>query len=213
MGKFIVFEGIDGSGKSTLAKLVTKKLVAAGQNATYNFEPTKTYDEGIEVRQLLEEGATVERMIELFNADREKHQADIKASDGIFICDRYFYSTIAYQCALAHISPDHFSDLGIRTDFIIPDTIYLIDADVYECAGRIRARGAGVQVTEDPIYTRAIRANYEEIFTAQNSIARKAKATLYGWAGAKVVPVENRNGDTCYINTVADSIVADILGT
>ena len=212
MAKLIVFEGVDGSGKSTLAKLVTNLVTELGIKATYGFEPTKTYAEGLKIRSLLETGASVEEMVALFNADREKHQADIRDAEGAYICDRYYFSTIAYQCAIAGIHASEYAKIGIRTDFIAPDAIVLVSADVYECAQRIRSRGTPIQITEDPFYTKAIRCNYSEMFEAPNSIVRKERKALYNWKDSKLFNVENRNGDECSIRRTAENIVSKLSG-
>ncbi|MBE6576992.1 MAG: dTMP kinase [Ruminococcaceae bacterium] len=104
-GRFIVFEGIDGSGKTTQAKLLAEYLEGQGKKAVLTAEPTKL-PTGKALREAL--GGKVKKseceMAVLFVQDRIAH--NIVPEDGIealvnagvdVICDRYYYSTLAYQ--------------------------------------------------------------------------------------------------------------------
>lgn len=105
MGKssaFIVIEGLDGSGKTTQAKKLTERL-SKNYSSVFTAEPShgKT---GTFIREccLYEEKrlpTTVEAL--LFAADRIEHvENEVKPAlaDGkVVICDRYYYSSFAYQ--------------------------------------------------------------------------------------------------------------------
>ncbi len=104
-GRFIVFEGIDGSGKTTQAKMLAKSLEERGIKVVLTAEPT-ALPTGRALREAL--GGNVKKseceMAVLFVADRIAH--NIEAESGIealvnsgayVICDRYYYSTLAYQ--------------------------------------------------------------------------------------------------------------------
>lgn len=104
-GRFIVFEGIDGSGKTTQARMLAEHLRASGRRAVLTAEPTDL-PSGVALRQAL--GGAVRKseceMAALFVQDRIAH--NIHPSEGIqaltaagidVICDRYYYSTLAYQ--------------------------------------------------------------------------------------------------------------------
>lgn len=104
-GIFIVFEGIDGSGKTTQAKLLAERLEAMGRKVRLTAEPT-SLPSGKALREAL--GGKVKRtecqMAVMFVEDRIAHNTD--AEEGItallergvdVICDRYYYSTLAYQ--------------------------------------------------------------------------------------------------------------------
>ena len=104
-GRFIVFEGIDGSGKTTQARLLAEHLEKKGRNAVLTAEPT-TLPTGRALREAL--GGKIARtecqMAVMFVDDRIAH--NVHPTEGIsallnagvdVICDRYYYSTLAYQ--------------------------------------------------------------------------------------------------------------------
>ena len=104
-GRFIVFEGIDGSGKTTQARLLAKRLEENGKKVVMTAEPTDL-PTGRALREAL--GGKVKKseceMAVLFVEDRIAH--NIAPDSGIealleagawVICDRYYYSTLAYQ--------------------------------------------------------------------------------------------------------------------
>ena len=108
-GLFVAFEGIDGCGKSTIAKEIidwiffySKKIDAI----VLTREPTsskfgKQISEKLKSDNSSEEGK--ERLLEWFVLDREQHVDNVIVpslqSKSIVLCDRYKYSTIAYQTA------------------------------------------------------------------------------------------------------------------
>ena len=105
MGKFIVFEGIDGSGKSTQIKLLAEKLRERGEKVYVTAEPTESVSGGL-LRDALcgVANRTACEMAALFTLDRIFHNVnpangiEKMLRDGFYvICDRYYYSTLAYQ--------------------------------------------------------------------------------------------------------------------
>ena len=104
-GKFIVFEGIDGAGKTTQVNLLAKRLEAAGKKAHLTAEPT-ALPSGKELRRVL--GGEIKKSAcetaVLFALDRIAHNIDAEEGIGALleagydvICDRYYYSSLAYQ--------------------------------------------------------------------------------------------------------------------
>ncbi|MGC8908485.1 MAG: dTMP kinase [Desulfomonilaceae bacterium] len=97
----IVFEGIDGSGKSTQAVLLAEKLRQNGFAVLLTSEPTDG-PVGTKIKQLRTR-LTPEEEMELFTEDRKSHVRDViipAIEEGkIVVCDRYFYSSAAYQGA------------------------------------------------------------------------------------------------------------------
>lgn len=104
-GLFICIEGIDGSGKTTHARLLVEKLRRLGYNALYTTEPSDG-EIGNFIRKHVLHGekrlpVTLEAL--LFAADRIDHlEKEVKPalkSGKMVICDRYLYSSLAYQGA------------------------------------------------------------------------------------------------------------------
>ena len=104
-GRFIVLEGIDGAGKTTQAELLIERLVASGRKVKRTAEPT-SLPSGKEIRRALS-GEIKKSECEMalsFTLDRIIH--NIHETEGInaaleqgydVICDRYYYSNLAYQ--------------------------------------------------------------------------------------------------------------------
>ncbi len=99
---FICVEGLDGSGKTTQAQMLTERL-NKDFKAVYTAEPShgKT---GTFLRECcLYEEKRLPTAVEalLFAADRVEHvENEIKpalAKGKLVICDRYIYSSLAYQ--------------------------------------------------------------------------------------------------------------------
>ncbi|MGA2386662.1 MAG: dTMP kinase [Candidatus Bathyarchaeia archaeon] len=101
-GVFICVEGLDGSGKTTQAQILTERL-SKSRRAVYTAEPShgKT---GSFIRECcLYEEKRLPTAVEalLFAADRVEHvESEVKpalAEGKVVICDRYVYSSYAYQ--------------------------------------------------------------------------------------------------------------------
>ena len=104
-GKFIVFEGIDGAGKTTQVGLLAERLREMGKQVVITAEPT-SLPSGKALREVL--GGRVKKsdceIAAMFTLDRIAHNVDAESgiekhlSEGAYvICDRYYYSTLAYQ--------------------------------------------------------------------------------------------------------------------
>jgi dTMP kinase len=104
-GVFICIEGIDASGKTTQAHRLVRNLRRRGLDVVYTTEPS-TGEIGKLIRDhVLNRKKRVPVAVEalLFAADRVDHvEKEIKPAlqkGKIVICDRYVYSTLAYQGA------------------------------------------------------------------------------------------------------------------
>ncbi len=130
-GLFIVFEGIDGSGKSTQLKRLAESLEKRGHDVVQTREPTEgPYGRKIRSLYLDRASATPEEEIELFIKDRHEHIEQIiepaLAQGRTVLCDRYFFSTAAYQGA-AGCDPD---EIMARHHFApVPDLVIIIEID------------------------------------------------------------------------------------
>jgi len=105
-GMFVCIEGLDGSGKTTQAKRLVKNLRRRGFDAVYTTEPS-TGKVGKLIRSFVldrEERVPIALEALLFAADRVDHvEAVVKPllkQGKVVVCDRYVYSTLAYQGAV-----------------------------------------------------------------------------------------------------------------
>jgi dTMP kinase len=98
---FIVFEGIDGSGKTTQARMLADRLASRGVRVLFTAEPSDG-PVGLLIKSM-KRRAQPEEEARLFTEDRQDHLQRTIIPDleqGItVICDRYVYSSVAYQGA------------------------------------------------------------------------------------------------------------------
>ncbi len=136
-GFFIVIEGIDGAGKTTLSFNLKKELEKRGYSVLITSEPTQG-KYGRELIRKIKNGAiTPEEELELFFKDRKEHVEKVlrpALSEGkIVICDRYFYSTCAYQGARGL---DYRKICRMNGIFPEPDLVILLDLPPEQALGR-----------------------------------------------------------------------------
>jgi dTMP kinase len=130
-GKLIVFEGTDGTGKTTQRDLLGNHLRDKGYPVVITKEPTDG-PFGLKIRDLYShrDRYSREEELELFLADRRQHVNELllpSLQNGkIILCDRYYFSTAAYQGALG-IDPE--SILAMNSFAPEPDLVLLFQAD------------------------------------------------------------------------------------
>ncbi len=139
-GLFVVIEGIDGTGKSTLASNLYKILRRNGIDVLVTFEPTH----GTWGRKLRRSFTAAKRMdleeeLSFFIKDRKEHLRDtvLPALDAgrVVICDRYYYSTAAYQGARG-LDPERI--LRENESFAVkPDICFLLELAPEKAVNRI----------------------------------------------------------------------------
>lgn len=140
LNNFIVIEGLDGAGTTTQGKLLSEKV----PKSHFTFEPTDG-PIGSFIRRALgkEFSLTQLSLAHLFTADRNEH---IEGKGGIkercrageqVICDRYLYSSIAYQSLNLKFE----QVLELNRDFPHPELLFFIDTPVELCLERIGDRG------------------------------------------------------------------------
>ena len=129
-GAFICIEGIDASGKTTQAKILVRKLRRKGIDAAYTTEPSRGKVGTFIRRYILDRERRVPTTLEalLFAADRVDHlENEVKPAlekGRIVVCDRYVYSSIAYQGA-AGLSLDWIQ--CINQFALVPDLAVFLD--------------------------------------------------------------------------------------
>jgi dTMP kinase len=145
---FICFEGVEGSGKSTQAKLlykfIKKKIT---KNVILTREPGGTlFSEKIR-NLMLDKKTKISPLTEFFllMAARNEHIISkinfYLKKNFIIICDRFFYSTLAYQHYLEGMDKKFIFSIQKKIfNKIHPDITFLIDLNKKESKIRINKR-------------------------------------------------------------------------
>ena len=148
---FIVVDGIDGSGKSEIVKMLHNYLFS--KHKKYRIlttrEPTNG-KYGKQIREMLRKEddpkSSGKKLRGLFIKDRQEHLKNtiepfLKSSNehelNIVLCDRYYYSTIAFQGAQG-LNMEEL--IAKNKKFRKPDMAFILDAKPDLALERIRQR-------------------------------------------------------------------------
>lgn len=178
-GYFIVFEGPDGSGKTTVADAVCNKLTANGFDIVHTREPG-----GIDIAEQIRnvildpKNTAMDARTEalLYAASRRQHLMEkvLPAIDAgkIVICERFVYSSLAYQGKARGIGIDavykinEFAIEGCKPDL----TIYL-DIDEKLGQSRINQRETKDRLDAESInFHHLVNEGYKEILDKYKDI-------------------------------------------
>ena len=162
---FIVLEGLDGCGTTTQTGLLAEKLEKAGIDAIKTNEPTDG-SIGRFIRSVLQKKESVDpfTLALLFSADRNEH---VNGENGIIkhteagkkvICDRYLFSSLAYQSLFMDFS----TVAELNSYYPLPEYLFYIDLSPEECQKRMAARGEEAELFERLELQRKIEANYKK---------------------------------------------------
>jgi len=170
-GKFIVFEGIDGAGKSTQIALLKKALEAMGHTVWQTAEPTDLQT-GKMLRAALagKDERSASEMASLFVLDRIAHNKEIEkalAAGKTVICDRYYYSSLAYQgslCDYEWVRHMNYACPDIRH----PDLCVFLDLAPKDAIARITARGEATEIYENEDTLSLFRDTFHRVFATLN---------------------------------------------
>lgn len=169
-GRFIVFEGIDGAGKTTQIELLETYLQAQGRQVFRTAEPTDS-PVGRMLRDALsgKMPRTPCELAVLFTLDRVSHNTD--PADGIgqaldrgmdVICDRYYYSTLAYQGV--ETDQQWVRDMNLCCPEIRrPDICMFLDLSPEESMARIARRHAALEIYETRERLERVRAQFHRV--------------------------------------------------
>jgi len=149
-GIFIVLDGLDGSGKSEMAKLLGSYISLNDKNCDIlvTREPTDG-KYGKEIRGILanetDPKINCHKLLDLFIKDREDHLKKeiipflnkMDSEKNIAICDRYYYSTIAFQ---ATQGLDVKMLIEMNKGFLKPDLVLILDIKPKIALERIKKR-------------------------------------------------------------------------
>lgn len=168
-GLFIVIDGIDGSGKSEIVKMLHNYFVSKQKKYSIltTREPTNGRY-GKMIREILrrekDPKSNSKKLINLFIKDREEHlkstiEPFLRKSNehglNIVLCDRYYYSTIAFQGAQG-LNMQNL--IYLNKNFRKPDVAFILDVKPSIALERIRHRQK--EKFEQLEFMKSIRQNF-----------------------------------------------------
>lgn len=179
-GAFIVFEGIDGCGKTTQARRLARHLGEEGHEVVSVEEPGGT-PAGERVREiLLDAGSRLEPLSELFLLEASRHELVRRVirpaleRRGTVVCQRYGYSSLAYQGYGRGLELAFIEALNERaTEGLTPDLVLWLDVPAEEGLRRFTGRrrpdrleGEGVE------FLKRVEAGYRALLERTTEMVR-----------------------------------------
>ncbi len=184
MKLFIVFEGLDGSGKSTQIKALNDKLKLNNYDVISLREPGST-EIGDKVLEILESSQKLTPIMEflLFSISRsaiinEKIMPNLNENK-IVLCDRYFYSSIAYQGSGRNLDNDFIHKINNKiVDDVIPDIVFYFDLTWEEKIKRKGIDHSDRFEKEDKLFHENVRKSYLQMAETDSAKWSVIDATL-----------------------------------
>ncbi len=169
-GRFIVIEGIDGAGKTTQIELLAEKLRAEGRTVHITAEPTASVSGGL-LRDALGgiSNRTACEMAALFVLDRIFHNVNPGGINAMLergidvICDRYYYSSLAYQGSQTDFEWVKNMNLGCP-EIRIPDLCIFLDLAPEESLKRISKGRTTTEIYEKLDTLESVRKRFFDVF-------------------------------------------------
>ena len=198
-GRFIVFEGIDGAGKSTQIQLLVNRLKDQGRTVYWTAEPTESVSGGL-LRDAL--GGISKRtsceLAAMFVLDRIFHNVnpvngiEKMLADGVdVICDRYYYSSLAYQGSL--IDGDWVRNMNLNCPEIRkPDLCIFLDLTPQQSMARISKGRVTTEIYETEEQLTKVRNRF---LTVIESLKGRDDVRIVNAAGT----IEEIHEDICRI--------------
>ena len=176
-GRFIVFEGIDGAGKTTQVGILAERLREMGKRVVITAAPT-TLPSGKALREVL--GGRVKKsdceIAAMFTLDRIAHNVDAEGgieklvSEGAYvICDRYYYSSLAYQGSLV----DYGWVKSLNTEcpeIRHPDLCVFLDLTPAESMRRISAGRESTEIYENDETLTRVREAFMRVIDDMSAV-------------------------------------------
>jgi dTMP kinase len=173
-GRFIVFEGIDGSGKSSVSAKIEEHLKKGGRRVLRTREPGGTAI-GEKVRAVLLDPANAEMLpwteLFLYMASRAQLVEQVirpALAEGVdVLCDRYYYSTAAYQGAAGKVGIPIVLKLAQEiAKFQRPDLVLLFDVPPHVARRRAGDRRDRVE-SKGEAYQERVRRGFLKMAKAE----------------------------------------------
>lgn len=167
---FIVLDGLDGSGKSLMVKKL-KVYISANfhdVNLLVTREPTSGIY-GSKIRQALKKEKdpmkNARKMLDLYCKDRKDHLENLvmpffknkKSAYNVVICDRYYYSTYAFQSTQGI----EFTEIKkLNQDFLKPNLALIFDLPAEVAYERIHLNRDHKEKFENLEFMEKLRSNF-----------------------------------------------------
>ena len=167
-GKFIVIEGIDGAGGETQSKLLFKYLVDKGKKVELFSYPNPKSPVGKLIYEFLNKkfdldvpGQFLLYTID-FLFDKEKILSALK-DNKVVISDRYFTSTLAYQCTKGY-PLENGLELAKLLDLPVPDLVIFLDIPAETSLKRkLKEKSKLDRHEEDKLYLERVRETFKKL--------------------------------------------------
>lgn len=185
-GRLIVLEGIDGAGKTTQAALLQAHLEAKGRKVYRTAEPTP-FPSGVALREAL--GGKVKKseceMATMFVFDRIAH--NIHPTEGLLakldegfdiLCDRYYYSTLAYQGQSTDYAWVKAMNL-LCPEIRKPDLCIYLDLTPEQSLARIRTGRDSVEIYENEETLTKVRNAFLSVLDDLSATDRIVRINAY----------------------------------
>lgn len=169
-GRLLIFEGLDGAGKSTQVQLLATWLRSHGQAVRLTAEPGGT-SLGRQLEAILKHGGQAlspRTEALLFLAARAEHVERVLrpalAAGEWVLCDRFSFSTLAYQGWGHGLDPAALAAAdAYARDGLAPDRVFYFDVADATLDARRQGRAADQIEARSDAYRDRVRAGFEAL--------------------------------------------------
>ena len=171
---FIVFEGIDKSGKTTQSKKLFEYFNLKARKVFLEREPSENEIGMLIRKELAKKNINDKYMALLFATDRCDHLYNedygilSKTRDAVVICDRYIFSSLAYQSL--NIPKNFVSQIN---DFPLPEYLIYLDLPLELFENRMKITKREKEVFENKDVLKQVLKNYEQILNEYKNTKMK----------------------------------------
>jgi dTMP kinase len=168
--RFIVFDGIDGCGKTTIAKMIKEYLRKKNYKVFLTHEPNENTKTGKKIKEIITKKQMPRNFWKvLFTQARIEHIENIikpkLEKNFVVICDRYYYSTLAYQ-----MNEKEWEGYLRKYNFLKPDLAFILDVNTNIALHRLEKRKKKKTVFEKYGFLEKTRKKFLEIYKKKDEL-------------------------------------------
>ena len=167
-GRFIVIEGIDGAGGETQSKLLIKHLAEKGKEVEFFSYPNPNSPVGKLIYEFLNKKFELDPSVQFllytsdFLLDKKKILSAIE-NNKIVVSDRYFTSTLAYQCTKGY-PLEKGLELARLLELPVPSLVIFLDISAETSMKRkLKEKKTLDRHEEDKIYLENVRGTFKRL--------------------------------------------------